>query len=85
MTMTTTAFVCTCLVIGITIYDVIAVQIGGIDASVSRWMGSWSRIPGVMLGVGFLAGHFWGAMTPKDVPQPEFGILDWVRNLFRVW
>lgn len=66
MTKTRTAFVCTVLVLAVAIYDVVAIQLGGIDASVSVWFNSFARYPAVVFGCGYLAGHWFGMMTPKE-------------------
>lgn len=62
--MSTTRLICTSLVIAATVYDVIALQIGGVDASISRWFSSFSSYPMPVFGCGYLCGHFFGWITP---------------------
>lgn len=67
--MTTTALFCCTIMIVIAIYDAIAVSIGGIDASVSGWLQTTAmQSPAFSFGFGFLAGHFFGYMKPKQIP-----------------
>ena len=65
--MKTTAYIMTALVIFATVYDIIVIQFGGIDYSISRWVQNMGfDSPMISFGCGFLAGHFFGYMKPKN-------------------
>ena len=63
--MSITRLFCTGVVIAAVIYDVIALQLGGVDVSISRWFSSFSSYPVITFGCGYLAGHWFGWMTPE--------------------
>ena len=68
--MNTTRFVMTATMIGLALYDIVAIQFGGIDASVSQWFAGAGRYPLLLLVIGYLLGHFWGWMQPPPEWQP---------------
>lgn len=73
--MTKTAFICTVLVIVLAIYDLLAVQLWGIDYSVSRWFQNTGFDgPYLIFTLGYLSGHFWGYMPPKRFVY-QIGVL----------
>jgi hypothetical protein len=61
--MTTTAFVCVTLMVVLAIYDAIAIAIGGLDNSVSRFIKSTAlKSPIFAFAIGFICGHLFGYM-----------------------
>jgi len=54
--------------IGAVVYDVLAIQCGGTQASISYWFASFSDYPVPVFGCGFLAGHFFGKLTVPVTP-----------------
>lgn len=61
--MTMTRLLCTIIVITAAIYDLVAVQIGGVDISISRWFQTVGfAAPFQIFVLGYLAGHFFGFM-----------------------
>ena len=71
--MTTTGFICTVALIALSCYDGYAVQIGGVDASISAWAYTvlhWS--PTFVFTLGWLACHFMqGQMIPVVPPAQK--------------
>lgn len=65
--MTRTALVVTGGVIALGIYDLYAVATGGVVSSVSRFMQEAGfDAPVIVFVVGFICGHIFGYMPPKD-------------------
>lgn len=63
--MKVTALFCTIIMIIVGIYDAIAVSVGGIDASVSRFLQNTAfDSPAFVFMMGFVAGHVFGYMKP---------------------
>ena len=61
-----TRLLCTIVVITAAIYDLVAVQIGGVDISISRWFQTVGfTSPFLIFVLGYLAGHFFGFMPHK--------------------
>jgi len=68
----TTMYICTTTMIVLGIYDLIIVNTHGKEASISRFIqDSGFSSPMVCLSVGFLLGHFFGYMPPKDYRKIE--------------
>ncbi len=67
--MSRTRIICTSLVIAATVYDVIAIQAGGVDASISRWFAGLTQYPVPCFGMGFLSGHFIFGTMYKPTPS----------------
>lgn len=66
--MKTTDFICTAIIIILAVYDVVAIYLWGIDASISRWMQkTGTTSPFLIFVTGWLCGHWWGNMTPVVV------------------
>jgi len=64
--MTPTGLFMTTVIIVIAIVDCIAVTVGGVDASVSQWFNTVGlKSPAVLLGLGYLLGHFFGFMRAR--------------------
>lgn len=65
--MTRTAMIVTAGVIILGIYDLVVVSLGGVESSVSRFMqDSGFKAPAVVFAVGFICGHIFGYMPPKE-------------------
>jgi hypothetical protein len=65
--MTRTAMVVTCGVVALGIYDLIAVASGGVELSVSRFLQTAGlQAPMVVFSIGFICGHIFGYMPPKE-------------------
>lgn len=65
--MTRTAMITTGLIITIGIYDLIAINHGGLPLSVSKFLqNSALDAPFVSFTVGFVCGHIFGYMKPDD-------------------
>jgi hypothetical protein len=65
--MSLTAKIVTGCVIALGVYDLWAVASGGVESSISRFMqNSGIRAPWIVFTVGFICGHIWGYMPPKD-------------------
>jgi len=60
---TTTAVICTVVVILAAIYDLIAVQVWGIKGSISKWFQGLSKYPVIVFAMGYMAGHWLGFMS----------------------
>lgn len=71
-----TWWVCICGAIGLTLYDLVAYQVGGLDGTVSRWMQRSFYRAGVVLGVGVILGH---ALTGMPV-EKRSGVASGVRG-----
>lgn len=66
--MTDTAMFCVVSMIVIAIYDGIAVSIGGVPDSISKFMQRTAfKAPLFVFAFGFLAGHMFGYMEPTGV------------------
>lgn len=68
--MTTTALVCTIAIICLGIYDLIMVETGGVNRSISRWLQWCRKWPFIVFVFGYIAGHVFGFMN-QDCPQLE--------------
>lgn len=65
--MTRTAMVVTCGVVALGIYDLAVVASGGVELSVSRFMQSAGlQAPMIVFSIGFICGHIFGYMPPRD-------------------
>ena len=65
--MTRTALVTTIAIITVAIYDLIVVVLTGTGASVSRFLiDAGFESPLFVFGSGFICGHLFGYMKPKD-------------------
>ena len=65
--MSLTAKIVTFSVIALGMYDLLAVTVGGIPLSVSRFMQDSSfEAPFISFAVGFTCGHIFGYMPPKE-------------------
>lgn len=65
--MTRTAMVTTGLIIILGIYDLIAINHGGLPLSVSKFLqNSALEAPFVSFAIGFVCGHIFGYMKPDD-------------------
>lgn len=62
--MSRTRLICTSVMIAAVVYDVLAIELGGVDASISHWFASFGSYPVVVFGCGYLCGHFFGLMSP---------------------
>ena len=62
-----TKYVTAGLIVAILIYDVVAIQIGGTEASVSQIIIEWSySVPAFTFAIGFIMGHlFWRLRDSK--------------------
>lgn len=68
--MTITGFIITVLVVVVAVYDLLAVMIGGVKCSVSKFIQiSWLRSPVLCFCCGFLCGHWIAPMnyTPEEI------------------
>ena len=64
--MSLTAKIVTFSIIALGMYDLLAVSIGGVPLSISRFMqGSALEAPFIAFAVGFTCGHIFGYMPPK--------------------
>lgn len=80
--MTPTAFICTAVCIVAVLYDLIVITyFGNINLSISRWFASYAGYPGIVFGVGYLCGHFFGLMTPTP---PAAGPLTPTQKVVRM-
>tara|TARA_R100001163_G_C4936028_1_gene109862 strand:- start:312 stop:515 length:204 start_codon:yes stop_codon:yes gene_type:complete len=65
--MSLTAKIVTFSVIALGMYDLLAVTVGGIPLSISRFMqDSALEAPFIAFSVGFTCGHIFGYMPPKE-------------------
>ena len=65
--MSLTAKIVTFTVIALGMYDLLAVTVGGIPLSISRFMQDSSfEDPFISFAVGYTCGHIFGYMPPKD-------------------
>lgn len=72
-------------VIVVAIYDLLVVTLtGSIDYSVSRWFASYATYPGIVFGVGYVCGHFFGWMTPT-MPAHKKNQLLRIASHMRLW
>ena len=65
--MTKTAIVVTATVIALGIYDLYAFASGGVTSTISRFMQEAGlNTPVIVFSVGFICGHIFGYMPPKN-------------------
>jgi hypothetical protein len=69
--MNLTKIIILCVVAGLIVYDCFAYWRGGVDATISRVILSWSRwCVWIVFAAGILCGHLFFAQDPgKDSPQ----------------
>lgn len=62
--MTYTGYICTILLIALSLYDIILIQYGGIRYSISWFVHQMAgQSPTVVFTLGYLCGHFLAAMN----------------------
>ena len=62
-----TKYVTAGVIVALLIYDVVAIQLGGTESSVSQIIIEWSySVPAFTFGIGFIMGHLFWRLRDND-------------------